>query len=181
MRMHHYFSRHRLASWIARVTAFLFAVFQPVNLDAADPKPTNTSLDKVPSDAESYSSILRLGETIETIGNSRAWKLLWEEPAVQEVWKKVKKAYDEEADGWESIKKFLADPMNKELPGLVADAFSQEIFFYSGKGTGDLAAFFLEIDRTTRFSKPLELLRGELVQNDGLADARGLLRACQAA
>ena len=45
----------------------------PAAARAADPKPTDTALGKVPADAEFYRAALRLSETVETIGRSRAW------------------------------------------------------------------------------------------------------------
>jgi hypothetical protein len=156
---------------------FLLAVlglFSPVR--AADPpKAAETALAKAPADVEYYRSMLRMGETFETIGRSRAWKQIWDEPALQEFRKKVQEGLG--GAGLEPIHKFFADPDNAEIPALAANAFSNEIFVYAGAGTGDLISLFQELAGTARFGPAF--LQG-LGQNPGdptRARARLLLQS----
>jgi hypothetical protein len=151
--------------------AVMLLVCQPVHVWSADPNPAATSLDKVPADVEAYQSYLRLGEMVEIIGKSRAWKLLWEDKSVQELWKEAKKNFED--DGGE-FKKFLDDPANKELPGLLADAFSQEVFVYLGKGGGDVLTLLGETANSARFANLLGKLQGE--RDDSLAQLRAMMR-----
>src|SRR6185312_11834571 len=109
---------------------------------AADPPATGTALDKVPADAEYFSSMLRMGETVAAIGRTRAWQQLWNEPEVQALWKKALEKYNADDN---PLKAFLADPANKELPALAADAFSNEVFIAAGAGTSDMAELFMEL------------------------------------
>ena len=144
---------HRLMIGIA---ACLLLV-APCAAFAADP-PTGTALDKVPADAEYFSSMLRMGETVATIGKSRAWQQLWNEPEVQALWKKALEKYNE-ADN--PLKAFLADPANKDIPALAADAFSHEVFISAGAGTSDMAEVFMELIGTARYGVKLQKLLGQ--------------------
>jgi hypothetical protein len=150
---------------LAAVFALLAAT--PTTARAADPpKPAETALGKVPADVEYFRSALRLGETIEIIGKTRAWKQLWNEPTVQEFWKKLQAGY-EASDEAAPLRKFFADPANAELPALAADALSHEVFIYAGAGTGDLVALLQEAAGGARYG-PLfqQLLGGEQADPD---------------
>ncbi len=113
----------RPCSWIW----LLAMTFWPNLSHGAEPP---TALGKVPADVEYFSSTLRLGVTIEIVGKSQAWKQIWEDPAVQGLRRKVLDGYA--AEDFKPVRLFLTDPANAELPGLAADAFSHEFFFYTG-------------------------------------------------
>lgn len=125
---------------------------------AADPKAGETALNKVPADAEAFAACLRLGETVETIGKSRAWKRLWGNAVVQEAWKQARQKYDAGEGEWAVVKKFLEAPENKDLPALVADAFSNEVFVYAGAGSGDVLALLQEMAGGMRFGPAFQQL-----------------------
>ncbi|MDB5312575.1 MAG: hypothetical protein JWO38_6777 [Gemmataceae bacterium] len=153
--------RRRLSLLIVRVPAVLLLALAPGLARAADPKPAETALGKVPADAEFFRSALRLGETVETIGQSRVWKQLWNEPEVQELWKKARAAYETGDGGLAAVRQFFADPANKDLPGLAADALSHEVFVYAGSGTGDLIALFQELAGGARYGPAFQKLLGD--------------------
>lgn len=135
---------------------FLLFALVPAPALAADPKPSETALSKVPADAEFYSSTLRLGETIQIIGKSQLWQQTWNDPTIQEF---VKKFHEQAGgEGLAPILKFFADPANAELPALALDAFSNEIFAYSGAGTGELLALFQELVGGARYGPAFQQL-----------------------
>lgn len=160
-------------------TAILFAAllcFAPATARAADPpKPAETALGKVPADAEFFRSALRMGETIQTIGKTRAWKLVWNDPDVQEAWKKIKEGYATDPEN--KARKFFADPANADLPALAADAFSNEMFVYVGGGAGDLIALFQEVVGGARYAPAIGKLLGEDAGDPARAKARAALLA----
>jgi hypothetical protein len=125
-----------------RVVVVALWLFVASAAGAAEPV-SQTSLNKVPADAETYVSFLRMGETIETIAKSRAWLMIWNDPMVRELWKKAHEGFDAADEKTAPFKKFLADPANKELPALLADAFANEAFVYTS-GLSDLAALAQE-------------------------------------
>lgn len=150
----------RLSFWVLHSSAALLLAFVPNAASAADTSPSGTSLDKVPADAEAYGAMLRMGETIDIIGKSRAWHMIWTHPDVQEFWKKAQMSWDGLDGDWAPLKKFLADPANKELPALLGDAFSQEAFVYLGAGWGDLLRLGQEVTGMGRFGTTLKKLAG---------------------
>lgn len=154
-------SARRMLVGTAVWSALLLAL--PQGALAADPA-AGTALEKVPADAELFFTMLRMGETVATIGKSRAWQQLWNEPEVKELWKKALDAYNTDDN---PLKKFLADPENKELPALAADAVSQEVFLSLGAGTGDLIGMLQEMLGGFRYGPAFQKL---LNQNGDDAD-----------
>jgi hypothetical protein len=150
----------------------------PGAVRAADPpRPADTALGKVPADAEFFRSFLRMGETVEAIGRTRAWKQLWTDPTVQEAWKQAKEKFNAGEGEWAPLKKFLDDPANKDLPGLVADVFSNEIFVYTGDGTGDMIALMQETIGGARYGPALAKALGNDMGDAAEARARIILRS----
>lgn len=143
---------------------------------AADPKPADTALDKVPADAAYFRSALRLGETADTIAKSRAWKEVWNDPQVQKLWDQVRAGYDAGEGPFAEVKKFLADPANAELPALVRDAVSNEVFVYAGPGVGDALALLQEMNGAARFGGAFAQAFGGPGEK-GNAQARAALQA----
>lgn len=146
---------------LVRFVGIAAVLFSPT-IAAAD-----NALSKVPADVETYGSWLRFGETVETIGNSRAWKKLWDDPSIQELRKNFQQKFNDGEGDWGPIKKFLDEPANKEIPDLIADAFSHEIFFYAGDGIGDTLALAQELLGSARFGPVLQqIFQGKLDQAD---------------
>jgi len=168
--------RRAIASLGLCVMAAVALASVPAVVGAADPKSAETALDKVPADAEAFGATLRLGETIATIGGSRAWKMIWNEPAIQEAWKKALTAYNEEED-WEPVRKFLSEPANKDLPALALDAISQEVFVYAGGGWGDLLNLFQEVYGIAQYAPAFQLLAGGDKEKAERARMRAVLLA----
>lgn len=133
--------------------------------------PADTALGKVPADAEHFSSMLRMGEMVEIIGKSRAWNQIWNEPSVQGLWQMSKARYAEKDGDWAMIKEFLDNPANKDIPALLGDALSHEIFLYSGAGTGDTLALFQELIGGARYGPFFQQLVG-IDQGNDLVRAR---------
>jgi hypothetical protein len=144
---------------------------------AAGPKPSETALGKVPADVEYFGSMLRLGETIEIIGKSQAWKQIWNDPMVQEFWKKGLEQLRQD-EQWARVRDFFANPANAELPALAADALSNEIFVYAGAGSSDLVKLLQEVGGTARFGPALQQL---LKQQPGEDSTRAVARAAMLA
>lgn len=159
------------------VTAALLLVAAPSVARAADPKPSDTALGKVPADAEFYHSTLRLGETVKAVGQSRAWKQLWNDPTVQQLWKKARESYQAKEGDWEGVRKFFADPANADLPELAADALSHEIFVYAGSGSGDLLSLAQEVAGSARYGPALQKLFGNAEEDANRARVRAALQA----
>lgn len=129
---------------------------------AADPpKPADTALGKVPADAEYFRSVLRLGETVETIGKTRLWSRLWNDPAVQELVKQARAAYAADDGDWAPLRTFFADPANAGLPALAADAVSNEVFVYLGDGAGDFVSLLMEVAGGARYGPVLPKIAGQ--------------------
>lgn len=131
---------------LARLTPFaaaaaLLVAGSPAR--AADPPPT--AADKVPADVDYFRSTLRMGETVKTLAGTRAWKQIWTDPDVEQGWQKLVAQYVAGEGGFGPIKQFLADPANAELPGLLADVFSNEVFLYVGPGAGDAVTLFRDV------------------------------------
>jgi len=108
--------------------------------NAADPK---TSLEKLPANTEYFASVLRLGETVEILGKTQLWKMVWNDKFVQEAWKKFLADYEMNEKS-APLRGVLNDPANKDWPALAGDAFSNEIFVAVGDGGGETLAMFGE-------------------------------------
>ncbi|MBW8885390.1 MAG: hypothetical protein JF612_11610, partial [Planctomycetia bacterium] len=117
------------------------------------------ALSKVPADIEYYRSMLRMGETVETIRKSQMWKQIWDEPALKELQKKAMESLG--GADFEPIRKFFADPANAEIPALAADAVSNEIFVSIGTGMGDLVSLAQELGGGLRFGPAFQQLLGQ--------------------
>jgi hypothetical protein len=148
------------APHLAVLAGALFLAITPT-VRAADPAPADTALGKVPADVESFGSMLRLGETVETIGQSRAWKQLWNAPEVKALREKAKAAFDADNEKTAPFKAFFAEPANAEIPALALDALSNEIFISVGAGTGDLLSLVQELAGGVRFGPAFQKLLGE--------------------
>jgi hypothetical protein len=164
----------RLALLVAGVALLTAA---PTARAADPPKPAETALGKVPADADYFRSALRLGETVEIIGKTRAWQQLWNDPTVRELWKKVRASYDAGEGDWAPLKQFFADPANAELPALVADALSNEVFVYAGAGTGDILALLQEAGGGAQYGPLFQGLFGGGKVEPDRARVRGALLA----
>jgi hypothetical protein len=169
-------ARHRIP-----LCFVLAAVLHPIavtgQVRAADPTPA-TALDKLPATVETYQSVLRLGETIELIGRTRAWQQLWNDPTVKDLRKKLQEEFAKaDGDGLAALRKFLADPANAELPELALDAVSNEIFFSTGAGTGDLLALGQELFGVARFGPVFQKLLGQGAGDPATARIRIVLKA----
>ena len=144
---------------------------------SADPAPADTALGKVPADAAYFGSVLRLGETINTVGKSRAWQEVWNDPQVQKLWQQAKAGFEAGEGPFADLKKFLADPANADLPALALDAVSNEVFVYAGSGTADAIALVQEVMGAARFGPAFERLAGGVGGPPGKAQARAALLA----
>lgn len=138
-----------------RWLALLGVLLAPATVRAADP-PKETALAKAPADAEYYRSMLRMGETIDIIGKSQMWKQIWDEPALKEFRKKAFESL--QGEDFAPVRKFFADPANSELPALAIDALSNEVFLYTGAGTGDVISLFQELAGGMRFGSAFQKL-----------------------
>ncbi len=167
----------RFSFALLAATAFLLLALVPTSGRSADDSPSGTSLTKVPADAEAYGALLRMGETIDIIAKSRAWHMIWTHPDVQELWKKARMSWDGLDDDWAPLKKFLADPANKELPAILGDAFSQEAFVYLGAGWGDLLGLGQEMIGVGRFGPGLQKLLGGKEDDKNRARIRLMLQS----
>ena len=82
--------------------------------------------------------------------------------------------YDADEGDWAAFKKFLQEPANEELPALVADAFSHEIFLYAGAGWGEKLALLQKVYGTATFGPLLQKAFGKA--DDSRAQARLVLQ-----
>lgn len=164
--------RPRPAALAAAVALFVVA---PAG--AADPKPADTALGKVPADAAYFRSALRLGETVETIAKSRAWKEVWAEPQVQKLWEQAKAGFEAGEGPFAALKQFLSDPANADLPALALDAVSNEVFVYAGAGAGDAVALMQEMQGGMQFGRAFNQFFGQNGEDRATAQARAALQA----
>jgi hypothetical protein len=150
-------ARHRIPRLLV-LAAVLLPIASPSRAKAGDPTPATTAVDKAPADVEVYGSFLRIGETVQTIGRSQAWQQLWADPQVKALWQKARESLAVPAG--DNLFKFLTDPANAGLPALALDAVSNEIFFYTGVGTGDLLSLFQELLGGARYGPAFQKLLG---------------------
>ncbi len=161
--------------WPAMVVVCFLTLAIACSSRAAESVAPGTSLNKVPADAEAYAATLRLGETVSLISKTRVWQLIWNESAFQELWKKGREEYDAGKDGWDEFKKVLNDPLNKDLPSLITDAFSNEIFFYAGADWGDRLALMQQVYGSAYYGALLKAFAGANPQDSERAMVRSIL------
>jgi hypothetical protein len=165
----------RFAPWFPRFGAALFAITLFASATpAADPK---TALEKLPANTEYYASMLRLGETVQTIGKTRLWKMVWEDKIVQEAWKKLLAQYEAGENNWGPIKGLLEAPGNKDWPALAGDAFSNEIFLSLGQDSGDALSLVMEMIGSARYGPILQQALGNPNLDMDKARIRSILQA----
>jgi hypothetical protein len=105
-----------------------------------------------------YCSSLRLGEQIEIIGKSHAWKKLTELPAVQMGlgFYQMQAAMPNSVPA--KIQGLLTDTQWQATRGLLADMFAHEVFFSTDQDTVKLLQVFQEISSAVRFGPALAQL-----------------------
>jgi hypothetical protein len=143
------------------VLAALAGLLAPPARAADADKLDNTSLRLIPADASFYGTLLRNREQIEAIANSRAWAKLRDLPAAKMLWQKVREEYTKDSGGLAPLRHFYEQPENKELVEVLADAVSNEVFFYGGKGWPEFVDLASQINGAVRFGPMMAQLSGK--------------------
>ncbi len=119
-----------------------------------------TSLNFVPADVAYYGALLRNGEQIEAIRNSRAMASIMALPAVQEGLKRFMEEM-EFGQNAAQVKAVWENPEVQKALKLLADMFSHEVFVCGDDAMIDLIELVQRLYGTTQFVSLLEQLQGE--------------------
>ena len=128
---------------------------------AAEPSLPLGALTKVPASAESYGASLRLAESIELIGKTRAWNLIWNHPLIQAQRQQVLAEAKEKGSAWTPILEFFQQRENQPLPALLADALGQEVVIYFGSGSADFLSLIQEVIGSLQYGPRLAKVLGD--------------------
>ncbi len=136
---------------IGLMTATL--VFQtPVQTaSAGELKDLGTSLTMMPADTAFYCSMMRCGEQIQAIADSRAWAKLMDMPAVQQGFAMYKIQAANPDSGPGQFETALKNPETQELLAMLIDMSSEDMFLYGGKDFVGTMTLIQEVANTMRF------------------------------
>src|SRR5262245_53235249 len=149
--------------FLALAGALALGLFTPVARAQAPGKLGDTSLKLIPANAATYGASFRNKEQIQAIAKSNAWAKLTDLPAFQMAWKKVQ---DEYASGQLApLRQFYEQPENKELVALLADAVSNEIFFYGGESWVGFVNLLAQVQGSMQFGRLTQLGKGRVDQS----------------
>jgi hypothetical protein len=98
----------------------------------AAPKQGN-SLDWVPADASFYTAGFRIGEQLDLLLKSNAWKTFSNMGSVQLAWGQAKGFLAQPGGPIDEYQKLMLDPENQELETLVKELFATEVFAIGDK------------------------------------------------
>jgi hypothetical protein len=137
------------------------------------------SVGMIPADAGFYSAMLRNKEQMDLIAQSKAWATLKDLPAVKLAWQMLEAQVRE--GNLKPVGDFFAQPDNRELLDVLADAGSQEIFFYGGPNWVQFVELLGILQDAGRFGPVLALIeRGGEAGRDPSVHFRPLLHALAA-
>ncbi len=121
-----------------------------------------TSIRLIPADAAFYGASLRNGEQIRIIAASNAWKKLMNMPSVQMglgmLKGKLEDADDEKAA---QLRAALDNPNVKDLLGLLADMFSDDVFCYGNADTGEVLELVQDVSNAVSYAPYYFMATGE--------------------
>ncbi len=153
---------HRSWIGVAVVAAVLVGMgFAPRQAAAGDLAQLDSSLKLVPADVAMYSAMLRGREQVEAVLDSRAWDKLKNMAVVQMGlgFYNLQAANPDSPVG--QFQAALERPEVKEVLALVADMFSNEVFFYGDDTTVDTIEILQEMMGAVRYGPAMMRLSGE--------------------
>jgi hypothetical protein len=151
-------SRSRMLVVAVLLSAGLWATGR---LSAQEPSAQAKSLALVPADAASYTVLLRNGEQLAAIANSKAWAKLNALPFVKMVKEKFDEEWNKQGGFLGGVKQWYEQPDNAALLRLGLDLISDEVFVYSARNSADFANFLGMIVAANQNATLLAALRGD--------------------
>ncbi len=138
--------RSRVSKWLTFGMAGLLIACATMASRAGEPLKDQTALKLIPADVDYYGSLLRTGEQLDRLLQSKAFAKLKELPLVQMGWFMVRSNWDNPQNAQvQQIKQLLQQDANKQLLALLKDAFSHEIFLVSDSSLGDATDVLLDL------------------------------------
>lgn len=120
------------------------------------------SIRLIPADAAFYGASLRNGEQIKIIAESNAWKKLMNMPSVQMGLGMLKdRLEDEDNEQAAQAKAVLENPQVKDLLGLLADMFSDDVFCYGNADVGEVLELVQDVSNATNYGPFYFMAAGE--------------------
>jgi len=121
-----------------------------------------TSIRLIPADAAFYGASLRNGEQIRIIAESNAWKKLMDMPSVQMGLGMLKaKLEDVDDEKAAQVRAALDNPNVKDLLGLLADMFSDDVFCYGNADVADVLELTQDVSNAVSYAPYYFMATGE--------------------
>lgn len=128
----------------------LLAVWPATNLQASELE--DCSIRLIPADAAFFGASLRNGEQIKIVAESTAWKKLMNMPSVQMGLGMLKDQLDnEDNEQAAQAKAMLENPQVKDLLGLLADMFSDDVFCYGNADVGEVLELVQDVSNASSY------------------------------
>lgn len=130
--------------------AGLLAIGPAARLTASELE--DTSIRLIPADAAFYGASLRNGEQIKIVAESNAWKKLMNMPSVQMGLGMLKdQMEDENNEKAAQAKAVLENPQVKDLLGLLADMFSDDVFCYGNADVATVLELIQDVSNSVQY------------------------------
>ncbi len=150
---------------------------------AEDKKP-DASLALIPADAAYYSAMLRNREQLDAVAKSKAWARITQLPTFQLAWGIVQSQYTGDEGKLAPLREWVEQPDNRELIDVLAEAVSDEIFFYGDATCTDFSHLYAQVNMARYLGPAEEIIRNpkilqnkqELNQAMSQAQVRAVLR-----
>ena len=137
----------------------LFATVPAARLPADELQETSIRL--IPADAAFYGAMLRNREQIQIIAESNAWKKLTNLPSVQMGLQMLEAKLEDEGDPQAAqAKAMLENPQVKDLLGLLADMFSDDVFCYGNADLADALELFQDVSNAVQYAPVFSTIAG---------------------
>jgi hypothetical protein len=138
----------------------LLATWPAARLQASELE--DCSIRLIPADAAFYGASLRNGEQLKIIAESNAWKKLMDMPSVQ-MGLGMLKDQMENGDNEQAAqaKAMLENPQVKDLLGLLADMFSDDVFCYGNADVAEVLELLQDVSNASNYGPLYFMAAGE--------------------
>lgn len=157
----HAIRRHGRTSALVLALCASFCLPSAGPTQAADLDQIESSLRLIPADAAFYSSMLRAREQIEIVAESKAWASLLELPSVQDGLRLFEAATADSQGGPAAAWAMTRNPQIQNALGLLADMFSQDVFFYGDADLIDALELAKAMNYTISYAVPAAEASGQ--------------------
>ncbi len=117
------------------------------------------SLQWVPADAGTYSAMLRTGEQLHAIRQSKAWARLWSMPAVKMAWQMVTAEWANSSGKLAQVRAWYEQPDNAALLSFLGELFEEEVFSFSGKNSADMIKVLQQLQMANQFAPFMAMIK----------------------